>query len=204
LWVTPESVTENEEPYQWISGGNFLAMHMAESLDRIRKILLHIVKQNDRHLARLVHPLFNRGLPANLSDKNAVSQATFKGLQTQMGMFEVYSSLLVYPASTAFGTHEEFNQDITSHAPASSILARELMQIAKLATATNFIAACQAIDLRGGSKLLSPATKYLYDWLRQYVPYIKKEQPLGHYVEKVAGHLTDNEFLGKVVSVIVK
>ncbi len=204
LWVLPGSEAEGEKPFQWISGGNFLAMHMSECLDRLRKVLVHIVKQNDRHLARLTHPTFSRGLPANLSDKSAVSQATFKGLQTQMGMYEVYSSLLVNPASTAFGTHEEFNQDLTSHAPASSILARELIKIAKYAVASNFIAACQAIDLRGGQELLSPATKPLYLWLRKLVPYIKKERPLGNFIEKVSESLGDKILLNEIMKSVEK
>ena len=200
IWTTPEYVDSGEKPYQWVSGGNFLAMHMSDSLDRLRKILVHIIKLNDRHLARLVHPKFNNGLPANLSDKMAISQTTFKGLQTQMGMYDVYSSLLVNPASTAFGSHEEFNQDVTSHSFSSAILSWELLRIARYAIATNLIASCQAIDLRGGPDLLSPSTRLLYKWVRSNVPYIKKEQPLGHYVEK----LSDDLLKGRVVKSFLK
>lgn len=189
LWTTPDHTVAKEKPYQWVSGGNFLAMHMAETIDSLRKIAIHIVKQNDRHLARLIHPQLSNGLPANLSDQAAISHCTFKGLQTQMGMYEVYASLLASPVSTAFGTHEELNQDITSHALTSAILTWEVLKLAKLAIATNLIASCQAIDLRGGPKLLSPATKHLYLWTRSHVPYIKKEQPLGHYVDQLSGLL---------------
>ena len=191
LWVTPDFTLRGEVPYQWVSGGNFMAMNMSESIDRLRKIMVHIIKLNDRHLARLVYPAFNHGLPANLSDHEAASQSTFKGMQTQMGMYDVYSSLLVSPASTAFGNHEEFNQDITSHAPSSSILAWELLKVTKYAIATNLIAACQAVDLRGGGKMLSPKTRPLYEWLRKFVPYIKREQPLGGYLEEVSRSLLE-------------
>lgn len=193
LWTTPEFTTKGEEPYQWVSGGNFIAMHMAEVIDGLRKIMVHIVKQNDRHLARLVHPRFNNGLPANLSDKKAISRCTFKGLQTEMGMYEVYASMLGNPVTTMFGNHEEFNQDITSHAFTSGIIGNELLRLTKYAIAINFIAACQAIDLRGGPELLSPKTRPFYDWIRALVPYIEKEQPLGHYVEEVALHLLDKD-----------
>jgi len=193
LWTTPETTVKGEKPYQWVSGGNFLAMHVAEAVDRMRKIMVHIVKQNDRHIARLVHPEFNNGLPANLSDKSALSQSTFKGLQTQMGMYEVYSMLLANPVTTMFGIHEEFNQDITSHSFTSAILAWELLQITRLSIATDFICACQAIDLRGGPKLLSPFTRPFYEWVRNKVPYIKKEQPLGGYVEELVSLFSGSE-----------
>src|SRR5262249_2717013 len=68
LWVAPEYALAGEQPWRWLSGGNFLAMYMAESIDSLRKIMTQIVKLNDRHLARLVQPAFSRGLPANLSD----------------------------------------------------------------------------------------------------------------------------------------
>ncbi len=190
LWTTPEHVTPGEEPYQWVSGGNFLAMHMSETLDQLRKIAVHMVKQNDRHLARMIHPFLSNGLPANLSDPDAVSQCTFKGLQTQMGMMDVYATVLATPVSTAFGTHEELNQDITSHAMTSAIMTWEVLKLTRLSLATNLIASCQAVDLRGGPELLSPATKPFYDWVRSQVPYIKTEQPLGQFVEQLAQDLT--------------
>jgi len=191
LWTTPETVTEGEDPYQWVSGGNFLAMHMSESLDALRKLAIHMVKQNDRHLNRMVNPNLNNGLPANLSDEGEISRCTFKGLQTQMGMMEVYATILAAPVNTAFGVHEELNQDLTSHAMTSGIMTLEVMKLLKRAMATNLIASCQAIDLRGGPELLSPPTRPLYDWLRERVPYIKVAQPLGHYVEDVAESLKE-------------
>ena len=199
LWTTPETTVKGEKPYQWVSGGNFLAMHVAESVDRMRKIMVHIVKQNDRHIARLVHPDFNNGLPANLSDKSALSQSAFKGLQTQMGMYEVYSMLLANPVTTMFGIHEEFNQDITSHSFTSAILAWELLQITRLAMATDLICACQAVDLRGGPSLLSPKTRPFYDWVRREVPYIIKEQPLGECVEIIAKNITDDHMVSRLL-----
>jgi phenylalanine ammonia-lyase len=202
LWTTPSYTTEKEEPYKWVSGGNFLAMHMSDTLDKLRKVAIHIVKQNDRHLARLIHPQMNNGLPANLSDAKDISQCTFKGVQTQMGMYEVYASALAVPISTAFGVHEELNQDITSHAMTSARLTLEVLDITKYAIASNFIAAAQAIDLRGGPELVSPVTKNLYTWLREQVPYTNKSQPLGNYVETIAANLSDTRLTAFILPLV--
>lgn len=183
LWVAPEYVTENEKPWQWISGGNFLAMHMAEAMDSLRKIMTQIVKLNDRHLARLVNPHDNNGLPANLSDKKAHSQCTFKGVQIQSGMYEVYASLLSIPVTTFFGIHEENNQDITSHALTSGILGLENIRLVRYSLAQNFIAIAQAVDLRGGPQLLSPRTRPLYNYIRQYVSYAAEEKAMSNDIE---------------------
>jgi phenylalanine ammonia-lyase len=202
LWTSPEYVTEGEQPYQWVSGGNFLAMHMSDTIDKLRKIAIHIVKQSDRHLSRLVHPALNQGLPANLSSSSSVSQCLFKGLQTQMGMYEVYASVLAAPFSTAFGVHEELNQDLTSHALSSSLVTWEVLKVMKLAVATNLIAGCQAVDLRGGPQLLAPVTRQYYELVRNVVPFIETEQPLGHYVEQVAELVTTPGFVQPVIKAV--
>jgi len=200
IWTTPETVLPGEKPYQWVSGGNFLAMYMADALDKLRKVLVHIVKQNDRHLARLINPHQNNNLPANLSDPAAISQCTFKGLQTQMGMYDVYATVLATPVSTAFGVHEEANQDLTSHAMTSALLNQEVLKLTRLSLATNLIASCQAVDLRGGPDQLSPTTEPIYKWIRARVPYVKKEQPLGQYVEAVAAELLDQKLISSLIA----
>lgn len=200
IWTTPETALPGEKPYQWVSGGNFLAMYMADALDKLRKVLVHIVKQNDRHLARLINPHQNNNLPANLSDPAAISQCTFKGLQTQMGMYDVYATVLASPVSTAFGVHEEANQDLTSHAMTSALLNQEVLKLTRLSLATNLIATCQAVDLRGGPQFLSPTTKPIYKWIRKRVPYITQEQPLGQYVEAVAAELLDQKLISSIIA----
>ena len=198
LWVTPETATEGEDPWQWVSGGNFLAMHMSEAMDSLRKIMTHIVKLNDRHLGRLVSSVHNNGLPPNLSDPAALTQCTFKGADIQSGMFEVYSALLSIPVNTFFGVHEEGNQDITSHALTSGILGMENLKLVRYSLAQNIVALCQAVSLRGGAELLSPTTKPLYDFASQYVPYITKEEPLHPYIECIYQKICD-ESLTEVI-----
>src|SRR5262245_40506014 len=104
----------------------------------------------------------DRGLPANLSDLASVTQCAFKGVQIQAGMLDVYSSLLSMPVTTFFGTHEENNQDVTSHALTSGILALENLRLARYSIAQNLVALAQAVDLRSGPDRLSPKTRPAY------------------------------------------
>lgn len=191
LWVPPQDTTKNEKPWQWISGGNFLATYMVEAMDTLRKIMTYIVKINDRHLCRLVNPHENNGLPPNLSDPVAITQCSFKGIQIQSGMLEVYSSLLSVPVSTFFGVHEENNQDITSHALTSGIIAQENLRLVRYSLAQNLLALTQAVDLRGGKIYLSQRTKHLYEFIRTKIKYIKKEQPLNNEIEHIYNLIID-------------
>jgi phenylalanine ammonia-lyase len=185
LWVPPDATTPGEAPWQWVSGANFLAMHAAEALDGMRKTITHVVKLADRHLARLVNPHRSNGLPANLSETTAVSACAFKGVEIQSGMFEVYSALLSLPITTMFGVHEEGNQDITSHALTSGLLALENLKLARYAIAQNLLALAQAIDFRGGADELSPRTRPLYEFVRARAEYLTSEKPLHPEIERL-------------------
>jgi phenylalanine ammonia-lyase len=196
LWVPPEMTTPGEAAWQWVSGANFLAMHAAEVLDGMRKTITQVVKLADRHLARLVNPGKSNGLPANLSETTAVTGCAFKGVEIQSGMFEVYSTLLSFPVTTMFGVHEEGNQDITSHALTSGILALENLKLARYAIAQNLIALAQAVDFRGGPAELSPRTRPLYEFVRARAEYLTTEKPLHAEIERlhdaqVTGELGD-------------
>lgn len=186
LWVTPDHVTTGETPWQWVSGGNFFAMHMAEVIDSMRKIITRLIKRNDRQLHRLVSPHMSNGLPANLSDSQAISGCAFKGIQLQSGMFDVYSMMLAQPVTTMFGIHEENNQDITPHSLTSAIMAWENLRLLKYSLAMNLLAVAQAVDLRGGAKLLSSKTRPVYEFIRARASYVEKERPLAGDIETVA------------------
>jgi histidine ammonia-lyase len=185
LWVPPGMTTPGEPPWQWVSGANFLAMHAAEALDGLRKTLTHVVKLADRHLARLVNPHLSNGLPANLSELTAVTGCAFKGVQIQSGMLEVYSTLLSFPVTTLFGVHEEGNQDVTTHALTSGILALENLRLARYALAQNLLALAQAVDCRGGPGGLSPRTRPVYEFVRERAEYLTTEEPLHPAIERL-------------------
>lgn len=186
LWVSPENTTAGEAPWQWVSGGNFLAQHMGEVIDMTRKIITRLIKRNDRHLHRMVSPHENNGLPANLSSPEAPSACAFKGMQLQSGMFEIYSMTLANPVTTLFGIHEEANQDITVHSLTSAIMAWENLKLLKYSLAMNLIAVAQAVDLRGGPHLLAKRTRPLYEFVRSRVTFVTKERPLHSDIERIA------------------
>jgi phenylalanine ammonia-lyase len=198
LWVPDDYATPGEEPWQWVSGGNFLAMHMVEVMDSLRKVITQLVKRNDRHLARMIDETENNGLPPNLSSEESIDKCTFKGVQIQSGMLEVYSTVLANPVSTLFGVHEERNQDVTSHAITSGILALKNLELLKYSLAMNLVAVAQGVDLRGGSQLLSSRTRPMYEFVRNYSKFVKKNRPLHEDVEKVAKSLDSGEAMAVV------
>ncbi|MEK7071278.1 MAG: aromatic amino acid lyase, partial [Patescibacteria group bacterium] len=203
VWVPPEKTTPGEKSWQWVSGGNFIAMHMVEAIDSLRKIMTQIVKVNDRHLARLIDTNENNGLPPNLSDKKAITQSSFKGVQVHSGMLEVYSSLLSIPVSTFFGTHEEGNQDITSHALTSAIIGMENLRLTRYSIAQNLLSVAQAVDLRGGKKYLSPKTRPVYELIRNKVRYVDVERPLANDIEVLYDSIIDGSLMNLIRNKVI-
>jgi len=201
LFVPPEDANQKEKAWTWISGGNFLGSYSTDIIDNLRKVLVRLVKLNDRHLATMVNAKESNGLPPNLSDGSCISGCAMKGLQNQMGMFEVYATSLGNPISILFGVHEEGNQDVTAHGLTSWIHFEQLIDVTKYSIATNLIACAQAIDLRGGPSLLSPKTKYLYSFVREEVPYIKEEQAMGHYIQLIFNKISS---ISKLIELLEK
>jgi histidine ammonia-lyase len=153
-------------------------------------------------MALLINPHENNGLPANLSDKEAISQCTFKGIQAQAGMFDVYSTFLSFPISTLFGVHEQNNQDVTSHAMTSGLIGRENLRITWLSLSQLLIGLSQAADLRGGPDKLSPKTKKVYEFIREKVPYVKEERPMGADIESLAEQIQSKQFRQLIMEII--
>ena len=199
IWVPEGYTTPGEQPWQWVSGGNFLAMHMVEVMDMMRKIITQLIKRNDRHLARMIDMAENNGLNANLSSAESITHCTFKGVQIQSGMLEIYSMILANPVSTLFGVHEERNQDITSHSVTSGILALKNLELLNFSLVGNLLAVAQGVDLRGGPKLLSPKTRPMYEFIRSYSSGpVTRDRPLFVDIQKLSETL-DNGLMMKVV-----
>jgi histidine ammonia-lyase len=100
-------------------------------------------------------------------------------------MFDVYSTYLSFPITTLFGVHEEGNQDITTHALTSGILAAENLRVARYALAQTLLALAQAIDHRGGPALLAEATRPVYEFVRERAEYAVSERPLHMSIERL-------------------
>lgn len=202
VWVPEDDVLPGEKPWQWVSGGNFLAINVAEVMDQLRKVTTQLIKRNDRHLARLIDKYENNGLPANLSDPQSLIHCAFKGVQIQSGMFDVYSMILSQPVTTLFGTHEERNQDITSHALTSGILARSNLEILEYSLAMNCLAIAQAVDLRGGKELLSPKTRPMYEWIRTHAAYAHNERCLAQDIENLRRYIASGDCFSFITNTI--
>lgn len=218
------SVTDNPlidvEGQTSYHGGNFLGQYVGVAMDRLRYFIGLIAKHLDVQIALLVTPEFNGGLSASLvGNTNRKVNMGLKGLQIAGN--SIMPLLTFYGNSLAdrFPTHaEQFNQNINSQGFGSANLARTSVDLFRQYLAIALIFAVQGVELKSyavvgkydAEKCLSPATKLLYNTVRQVLekPASKErslvwddcEQSLDIYIAKIVNDLTVHGRISQAVS----
>lgn len=188
-----------------LHGGNFLGEYPAIAMDQLRYYLGLIAKHLDVQIANLVAPAFNNGLPPSLigNTKRSVN-AGLKGLQICSNSIVPIILFMGNPIANLYPTYaEEYNQNINSQGYASSILARETVNLFRESVTIALLFGIQAVGLRSFQSygdydprpFLSPKSVVLYEVLFKLLnksvtnkrPYIfnDDEQSLDEHIQIV-------------------
>ncbi len=138
-----------------LHGGNFYGGHVAHAMDGLKLAVASTADLLDRQLALACSPETNHGLPANLvavaGGERAVHHG-FKAMQISASALTAEALKLTMPASAFSRSTECHNQDKVSM---GTIAARDAVRICELTErvlAIVLLAACQALELRGGPR----------------------------------------------------
>jgi histidine ammonia-lyase len=91
-------------------------------------------------------------------------------------------------------------QDIVSLGLVAARRAMMILNNAYYIVAVELLCACQAADIRG-KQFLSPATRVLYEMVRQIVPYLANDVVSTDYLETLASTLRDPATLASLEGV---
>ncbi|PWN48091.1 putative phenylalanine ammonia-lyase [Violaceomyces palustris] len=130
-------------------GGNFQAMAMTSSVEKIRLGLCHFGKLTFQQMTELINPSMNRGLPANLASTPDISLNFFaKGID--IALAAVTSELMFYgnPVSTHVQAAEMSNQAVNSLALISGRETLHAVECLSMIQAWSLYLLCQALDIR--------------------------------------------------------
>jgi histidine ammonia-lyase len=136
-----------------LHGGNFYGGHVAHAMDGLKLAVASTADLLDRQLALACSPETSHGLPANLVARTGHDRAAhhgFKAMQISASALTAEALKLTMPASAFSRSTESHNQDKVSM---GSIAARDAMRVSELCErvlAIVLLAACQALELRGG------------------------------------------------------
>lgn len=156
-----------------ISGGNFHGQPVALAMDFLGIALAEFANVSERRIERLVNPSLSNGLPAFLTKHGGVHSG-FMIAQYSAASMVSESKVYAHPASVDSIPSSAGQEDHVSMGTTAARKARMILDNSRKVLAIELFAAAQALWLRGEDQL-SPATKAVYDRIRQDVPPIDED-----------------------------
>ncbi len=190
------------ESKEVISGANFQGTPLALPLEYAQVAVTAVAALSERRLNRLMNPALSAGLPGFLTHGGGM----FSGLmltQYTAGALVCESRVLCTPAAIGSIPAAADQEDFVSMGWTTTLKARKVMDLLPAILGIEIMAACQARDFRDAD--FAPATRAVYDLVREHVPHLHEDRPLHadnntmarlvrsgallHAAEQVAGEL---------------
>ncbi|MEV0618806.1 aromatic amino acid ammonia-lyase [Nonomuraea sp. NPDC050404] len=176
------------------SGGNFYAGHIGQAMDALKIAVANIGDLLDRQLQLLVDEKYNRGLTPNLhphhegDDPGAGVRFGFKAAQITCSALTAEALRSAAPATVFSRSTECHNQDKVSMAPIAARDAYAVVDLVEHVAATQLLAGCQAIDLRGPDRAAN-AVRRAHRVVRARVPALSDDRRMDTDIAAVVGLL---------------
>ncbi|MFC4810523.1 histidine ammonia-lyase [Paenibacillus sp. GCM10023250] len=182
-----------------ISGGNFHGQPIAFAMDLLKIGVSELANIAERRTERLVNPALSGGLPAFLSRDPGLGSGL---MITQYVSASLVSEnkVLAHPASVDSIPSSANQEDHVSMGTTSARHAAQVVANAAKVLAVELICAAEAAELLGPDGL-APATRALYDRLREAVKPVTEDRSLTGEIERVSAALLSGEWLGAVEAV---
>jgi histidine ammonia-lyase len=197
------SVTDNPiitRSGEVISGGNFHGEPMAQPFDFLGIGVSEIGNVSERRIERLVNTSLSH-LPSFLV-KHPGLNSGFMITQYAAASLASENKILSHPASVDSIPSCENQEDFVSMGTTAARKARDIVGNSRRILATEFMAACQAIDFRLEERnfSLGKGTQIAYDKFREAIKLIENDKDIEMYdeLEKATQVLIDGELLQAV------
>lgn len=203
-WLVTELNSANDNPLYDAgagavhSGGNFSGFHVGLAMDTLKTAVASVVDLLDRQMELLVDEKFSNGLTPNLAapadGPDAGLDHGFKGMQIAMSSLAAEALNRTMPMTSFSRSAECHNQDKVSMGATAARQARDVLDIAERAAAIHLLAACQAADLRGASRL--GATAAVHRRVREVSPPLEHDRPMDVDVAAVTDLIRCGKLMG--------
>ncbi|MBU0926936.1 MAG: histidine ammonia-lyase [Spirochaetes bacterium] len=177
-----------------ISGGNFHGQPVAFAMDFLGIAVAELANVSERRIERLVNPALSNGLPAFLVQDGGLNSG-FMIVQYSAASLVSENKVLAHPASVDSIPSSANQEDHVSMGTIAARKAREILGNARAVIAMELLAACQAVDLRGGPDSLSPATRAAYRVLRSAAPMVDKDRIMQDDIQAAIALVADGAIL---------
>ncbi len=190
-----------ESGYRYLAGANFQGTPVALPLEMLGTGIAMLSVISERRTNRLLNPSLNIGLPgflikdAGLNSGIMIPQYTAAALVCENRMLSTPTAI----GSISTAADQE---DFVSMGTNTTIKTRKIIENTEYVIAIEFLAAAQALDLRGGTP--GKGVKVAYDTIRKYVKFLDKDRPLYPDIEKIRKLVMYGEILNNVEKEIGK
>lgn len=200
LSIEINSATDNPliflEDGRVISGGNFHGQPVAFAMDFLKIGISELANISERRLERLVNSQLSDGLPPFLS-RNPGLESGMMIAQYAAASLVSENKVLAHPASVDSIPSSANQEDHVSMGTIAARHAEQVVENAARVLAIELIAAAEAAEHRGPDRL-APATRALYDALRETVNPLTEDRSLYGEIEQVAKRLLNGGWLERV------
>ncbi len=175
-----------------LAAGNFHGESLGLALDFFAIAVAEIASLAERQVNRLLHPALSEGLPPFL----AVADGLHSGLmimQYTAASLVSENKVLAHPACVDSIPVSGDQEDHVSMGATSAHKAAEILRNTVDVVAVAAIAAVQAIDLRGGSRV--PAVAAFRDALREEIPFWREDRYASPDIKQAAGLVRSGRLL---------
>ena len=193
LVVEMGSVVDNPlvlpETGEVISAGNFHGEPLAFALDFATIALSELASISERRTDRLLDPARSQGLPPFLTEQYGVSSG-FMITQYLQAALVSENQVLSHPASVHSIPTSGSQEDHVSMGWGAGKKLLEVVDNTRTVIAVEIMCAAQGIEHRSPLRP-APGTSKLVDLVREHVPPLREDRPLGPDIEVVASLIED-------------
>ena len=164
------------------------------SMDHLSICLTTLSNLSDRRIDRFMDQNNSNGLPPFLCSKNPGLRLGLMGGQFTSTSLTAENRSLCSPLSIQTLTSTGDFQDIVSLGLISARRAKEIYENTCYILAFELLCACQAVEIRGVSKL-SKITRKAFDLIRKSTPFFSSDESLTEYLEEISLIISSGKLL---------
>lgn len=169
---------------QIISGGNFHGQYVAVAAENIALAICYLCNMSERRIESLVNPdVSGSGLPPFLTPNPGLN-CGFMNLQVAAASATAENRALAFPISVNSVPTSAGKEDVVSMSTPSAARLRKMIENLEIILGIELICNVQAIDLRKPIRT-SPANLIVRRVVREYIPYIAKDEPLSPHLASI-------------------
>jgi histidine ammonia-lyase len=181
-------------------GGNFHGDYIALEMDKLKIAITKLSMLAERQLNFLLNPHLNQKLPAFANAGKLGLNFGIQGMQYPATSTVAENQSLSTPLYIHSIPNNNDNQDIVSIGCNAAMMCGKVIENSFEVLAVESVALMQAIDIKGISNKLAPATRWMYEEVRKLFPFFKEDFASSEKLATVKGWLMNTDVLAKFKS----